>query len=425
MNKAGAVFLREYLERVRRRSFVIGLVLVPLFMAALTLLPAWLATRDVETAQTVLILDETGLYKQALEEAIQTELESGEPRFRFADWAGMAPELTPHDLSDPQVLDGLLKDQLLDWYLYVPADLEETAAVEFHGRIVSNIALLEMLDSRFTGVLRRQRMEQLNLDPGLYEQLSASAELQTFRHIRGDSSQAGFETVFFSTFLFVMVLYMTIIVFGAMIQRSILEDKNQRVTEVVLSSMSSSQFFAGKILGIGAVGLTQYVAWGLMAAAVFAFGAFASFDMSMVSVLQPSVYLFFMLFYVLGFFLYAGLFAMVGAMVTTDQEAQQMMQPIIFIIIIPIIAMTFIMQNPDSALSVTLSMIPFTSPLVMFMRINLSMPPTWQLLLSIGILLASVWGIFVAAGRIFKVGILMTGKKASLAEAARWIREAR
>lgn len=423
MNKVKAVFLREYLERVRRKSFVIGLILVPIFMGAVTLLPAYLATREVESAENVLIIDESGLYKDALEKSIQSELSSGEARFRFIDEDPLEG-VDPTALGDLDLLDRLMKDGELDWYLLLPAGIEGSLVAEFHGRIVSNFSLMELLESRISGVLRRAKMSELNLDPELYEELSVWVNLDSYRHAKGDAEQGNIEVIFFSTFLFVMILYVTILSFGVMIQRSVIEDKTQRVTEVVLSSMDPGQFFAGKILGIGAVGLTQYFAWGLMAAGVGLSGLVSSANMEYLSVIQPTTFLLFILFYVLGFFLYSGLFASVGAMVTNDQEAQQFTPFLIIPIILPLVAMTFIMQNPDSLFSVGMSLFPLTAPLVMFMRVNLSMPPLWQLASSIGLLVISTWLISVMAGRIFRVGILMTGKKASLAEAWRWVKEA-
>jgi ABC-2 type transport system permease protein len=221
-----------------------------------------------------------------------------------------------------------------------------------------------------------------------------------------------------------MILYMTILSFGTMIMRSVLEDKNQRITEVILSCISPTTFFTGKILGIGAVGMTQYLAWALIALLATLSGGLAAMDLAGISLIQPLTLFFFVLFYVLGFLFFSGLFAAVGAIATTDQEAQQLMQPLIIIVIVPIVAMMYILQNPDSPVAVVMSMIPLTSPLVMFMRVSLSVPPVWQLLLSIGILLASTALVFVASARIFRVGILITGKRASLAEAWRWVREA-
>ena len=421
MNKIMAVMMREYLERVKRKSFFIGLILVPLFMSVVILLPLWLSNVEEETASNCLVIDEGCGLKAGLENSLAADsLATGELRYRFQDplLANVAAE------SRDEALAGMLEEEILDWYVILPADLVDHGDAEYHGRIVSNFTQLDFIEVSLTELIRAERMRNLELDPALLEEISVRASLRTIQHKKGGAtSEAGFESLYFATLTLVMILYMTILVFGSMIQRSILEDKNQHVTEVVLSSMNSTQFFTGKILGIGAVGLTQYLAWMLMVAGAMGFGLISGAQMQSLTVLQPGVLAAFVIFYVLGFLLYAGLFAAVGAMSTTDQEAQQMMQPIVMLLVVPLVAMIYIFQNPDSAVSVGLSLFPFTSPLSMFMRLNISAPPVWQLLLSYAILIVTTALIYVASGRIFRVGILMTGKKLSLVEAWRWVRQ--
>jgi len=423
VSKIRAVFLREYLERVRRRSFWIGLLLVPLFMGAVIILPMWLAGIQEDSASTVLVLDETGRYKADFEAAIQDTLAGGEPRFAFLDRGLDAASLDASRLSDPGYLATLLAEEMLDWFLVIPADVATGGEVAFHGRVVSNFTLLEVVESRLTELLRRERLARLELDPTLLEQIQVRAGLRTFQHRGGEASEAGFESLYLSTMVMVMILYMTIIVFGSMIQRSILEDKNQHVTEVVLSSMDATRFFTGKILGIGAVGLTQYLAWLLMALGAALFGLLTAAQIQQLPALQPAAFLYFVAFYVLGFLLYAGLFAAAGAMSTTDQEAQQLQQPLVMLLIVPLVLTIYIFQNPDAAVTTVISLIPLFTPLVMFMRVNVSSPPAWQVVLAFVLLIASIAGTFHVSGRIFRVGILMTGKKASIAEAWRWVRQ--
>lgn len=422
MSKIRAVFLREYLERVRRRSFWIGLLLVPLFMSAVIVLPMWLAGVQEDAASTVLVLDETGRYKADFEAAIQDTLAGGEPRFVFLDRGLDRADLDAARLTEPAYLATLLEEELLDWYLVIPEDVAAGGEVEYHGRVVSNFTLMEVLESRLTDLLRRERLARLELDPRLLEQIQVHADLRTFQHRGGEASEAGFESLYLGTMVMVMILYMTILVFGSMIQRSILEDKSQHVTEVVLSSMDATRFFTGKILGIGAVGLTQYLAWLLMALGAVLFGLVTSAQLQQLPSLQPATFAYFVGFYVLGFLLYAGLFAAAGAMSTTDQEAQQLQQPLVMLLIVPLVIIIYIFQNPDAAFSTVMSLIPFFAPLVMFMRLNVSSPPTWQVVLAFALLAGTIVATYVVSGRIFRVGILMTGKKASLAEAWRWVR---
>lgn len=423
MDKVMAVFIREYLERVRRKSFIIGLILVPLFMSAVIVLPLWLSKVEEEKSSRGLVLDASGLVKTALETALTADtLATGEPRYRFLDAElGDAPFLT--GAAQDSALNALLDAETIDWVLRIPADVLEHGRCEYHGRVVSNFTQLEALQSKLTEILRGERLRRLALDPALLSELSLRADLRTIQHKGEATSEAGFESLYFGTLTLVMILYMTILVFGSMIQRSILEDKNQHITEVVLSSMSATQFFTGKILGIGAVGLTQYLAWLVLGAGAAAFGLLSSANLQALPVLQPSTLAAFVSFYVLGFLLYAGLFAAVGAMSTTDQEAQQLMQPLVMLLVLPLVIMIYIFQNPDSAVSVALSLIPVFTPLVMFMRINISAPPLWQIALGYALLIGSVVLVFVVSARIFRVGILMTGKKLSLVEAWRWVRQ--
>ncbi|MCP4548318.1 MAG: ABC transporter permease [bacterium] len=425
MNKIMAIAMREYLERVRKKSFIIGIILVPLFMYAVFFLPLWLTGVEDETRSLVLVVDESGQFKSEFEASIQDTINTGEPRFIFLDRDTTGESIDIGRLTETEYLDLLLEDELLDWYILIPADVVANPDVEFHGRVVSNMMMLESMERKLTELVRRERMSQKNLDPELLAFVSPSVDLRTIQHKDGEVREAGFETLYMGTMVLVMILYMTILVFGSMINRSILEDKNQHITEVVLSSMKPTQFFTGKILGIGGVGLTQYMAWLLLAGGAVAFGAISNdhlSDMGSMPALQPLTLVCFVLFYVLGFLFYGGLFAAAGSMSTTDQEAQQLMQPIIMMLIVPLVIMIYIFQNPDSMISVVLSMLPMFSPLTMFMRINITSVPVWQLLLSIGILTASVAVTFVIAGRIFRIGILMTGKRASIVEAWRWVR---
>jgi ABC-2 type transport system permease protein len=420
MNKIMAIFLREYLERVRRRSFFIGLILVPLLMGTVIILPMWLAGVDEAASSSVYVIDESGRFKGDLEGAIQSELETGEQRFRFLD-AGL--EVERGRLGDPEYLEELIESEAIDWYLVIPTDPLGGEELEFHGRVVTNFTLLEMLEGKMTELMRRERLRSLELDPELLEQITVSASIRTLQHKGGETSDAGFESIYMSTMVMVMILYMTILVFGNMIQRSILEDKNQHITEVVLSSMSATRFFIGKILGIGAVGLTQYLAWFLVIVVLIIAGPLAQGGGGKLPSLELLSYVYFVLFYVFGFLLYAGLYAALGAMCTTDQEAQQMGTPLVMMLVVPMVSLIYILQNPDSPATVALSLIPMFSPLVMFMRINISDPPFWQVLVSFAILIATTGLVFNISGRIFRVGILMTGKKASLVEALRWVKQ--
>jgi ABC-2 type transport system permease protein len=228
---------------------------------------------------------------------------------------------------------------------------------------------------------------------------------------------------YFGTFLFVFMLYMTLLLNGIAVMRGILEEKSNRVMEVLLGSLSPQELMTGKILGVGLVGLTQvgiYVASALLLPLLVpgAGGAMAS----ILEALSPMRMLWFLVFFVLGYFMYTALFAAVGAVCNSEQEAQNLQSPVIMCLVIPMVATFFFVSQPDSTVARVVSLIPLFTPMVMVMRINTLAPPLWEILLSIVLTLGFTWLLFRGVAKIFRIGILMYGKRVSLLELWRWVR---
>ena len=241
----------------------------------------------------------------------------------------------------------------------------------------------------------------------------------------GGSTKKGFMEAYFGTFMFVMVLFMTLLLYGIAMMRGILEEKSSRVMEVLLGSVSPNELMSGKILGIGLVGLTQVMIYALTAGAVRVFlasrspspelaGFLTSFTMGKMA--------FFLVFFLLGYFMYTALFACVGAVCNSEQEAQNLQSPIQMCLMLPMMATIFFVGQPDSTISVIVSLIPIFTPMVMFMRICVQTPPAWQIALSIVLTLGATWILFRGAAKIFRIGILMYGKRPTIPEILRWAR---
>jgi ABC-2 type transport system permease protein len=247
--------------------------------------------------------------------------------------------------------------------------------------------------------------------------------MKTYKLKKGEEEkESGFIQEYFSTFAMVFILYMTIIIYGVSIMRGVLQEKNSRVIEILLSSANSFQLMVGKILGLGSVGLTQYLIWSLMAIGLLLIGSgFTALPAGLTSI-SPYIFIYFILFFILGYFLFASIYAGIGAMANTDQEAQQMSAPVVFLIIIPILVISFITRNPDSTTSVILSLIPFFTPILMFARVNISAPPLWQVWGSIGLLLLTIALFMWLSAKIYRVGMLMHGKRPTLPEIVRWLK---
>jgi ABC-2 type transport system permease protein len=247
--------------------------------------------------------------------------------------------------------------------------------------------------------------------------------VETVQVGKGGEKANEFERMYITSIIFIMLLYMTILLWGIAVQRSIIEEKNNRVVEVLLSSLKPFDLMAGKILGVGAVGLTQYAIWGVFGVGLTSYALTTGQFSQYVSFGWVTV-AFFALFYVLGFLFYSTLFAGIGAVCNTDQEAQQLQTPVVMCLAFTIVIPMAVMQNPDGTFATVCSMIPFFAPILMFMRINILMPPAWQIVLSVAILVASIYFAGVLAAKIFRIGILMYGKRPDVREILKWVRRA-
>lgn len=229
---------------------------------------------------------------------------------------------------------------------------------------------------------------------------------------------------FFLPLTLMMMIYMTVIIYGVAVMRSVIEEKTSRVVEVLLSSVSSMELMAGKILGVGAVGLTQVLIWASFGAVIGSPMIMAAKSMMKDVHLPVAVIIAFPVFFVLGYLLYSTMYAAVGAMVNSDEEAQQMQWPVLAPLVSCAVFASMVIRTPNSPFAQALSIFPLTSPIIMFVRITVATPPTWQIALSVGLLIATIYGMVALCSRIYRVGILMYGKRPTLPEILKWIKYA-
>jgi ABC-2 type transport system permease protein len=279
-----------------------------------------------------------------------------------------------------------------------------------------------------SNIVRNMRLEESGLDTKLVHRLDRWVNVTTFKIGEEGSTAQRAEVSFLSSLGMGMILYMMLLLYGQFVVRAIIEDKNSRVIEVIISSVKPSQLMAGKVLGIGATGLTQFLIWIATFLLIGAYGLTMAqmFAPGMTKLPLPEVSFMvlagFCIYFLLGYFFYATIGAMIGSMVNTDSEAQSYQWIMIFPIIISFFLMFLINNQPDSMLATILSFIPFFTPILMFARILNDAAPLWQIGLSIVIMVLSLWGMIWFAGRVFRVGILMYGKKPTLPEVLKWIK---
>jgi ABC-2 type transport system permease protein len=415
MGRSLPVARREYLERVRSKAFLIGTFVGPILMAALMIGPSLLATRQRGKPLKVAVLDASGALKASVEEALAARKAGGENRFLIQPVAAARIEEQRATLKE-SVLAGRL-----DGYLYLPLDALEKSKAEYVGRNVSNRLDLRLMETAVEDALITRRLADEGLDPARVRELTRRLDLETIRLSESGTRVDRGVTFIFATIL-MMMLYVTVLMWGQALMTGVIEEKSSRVVELAVSAMSPWSLLFGKLVGIGAAGLTQLGVWvGSLVLLAGYSSAFLPSDTSLPEI-TPLILASFLIYFLLGYFLYAALYAAIGAAVNTMQEAQSLVFPVLMPLIGSMVFFPVVLQSPDSTISVVLSLIPFATPLLMFLRITVLTPPVWQILLSIVLTTLTIAGVTWVSARIYRVGILMYGKRPTFPEMLRWVR---
>jgi len=407
---------REYLERVRSKAFMVATVLGPLILGGMMIVPA-LAARKAAAPLRVSVLDADGMLLGPVERALGSLTEGGTPRFLLRP-APQAPfEQARHELRE-QVLRGDL-----DGFLYLPPGALAASQAEFHGRSVSAMMEMRLLERALAEAFMRVRLTREGLDPARLGALMRDVDVRTMRlSTEGAREDHGAGFLFSTVLLF--AIYTSVFMWGQALMNSVIEEKANRVVEVMVSSVSPETLLGGKLLGVGAAGLTQLMAWAATVGLVGLYvGGSAVAGGARVPEVGGFVLVAFVAFFLLGFFLYGSFYAAVGAAVNSMQEAQNLILPLMLPVIMAMMFFPVVLRSPDSTLSVVLSLIPLMAPLIMFLRISVLMPPLWQVALSIALTLLAIAGVVWTAARIYRVGILMYGKRPTFPEIVRWVRQ--
>ena len=424
MGKMFAVIKREYLERVRSKWFVVATVFGPLMMAVLTILPAYMATmtRPSKNVANIVILDASGT---GLGDRIAQQLGSlGRiPQIRTIAPAGIA---LAESTATREVIN-----KTVEGYLVVDALTQSGERARYAGRNASTIPDIDRLQDATRGAVLAMRFEAAGLDAQKVQSLSRMhLKLDAERLTKEGRGASGRGNVALA-YVMALLLYMSIILYGQSILMGVIEEKTQRVAEVVVASIPSNELLAGKVLGVGAVGLAQQIVWVTSGLLLLKFQQpiMQALGLPAVGMQMPQVSigtgLAFFAYFVLGFIFFTSLFAAAGSMVSSTQDAQQVSTPLTFLIIPSILLLTPVLLQPNGTLARVVTLIPFTSPILMPVRMSITSVPWWEVAASITILIATCLGAIWLAARIYRVGVLMYGKKASLREVLRWVRLAR
>lgn len=434
--KIGIIIQREYLTRVKKRSFIIITFLAPLFFAALMFLPVILmeSSEKFDEKRTIAVCDESNIFYGKLE---NTEVNT----FLYID----------NDIDEAKEL---VKNGDYDGVLYIPATtLSVPTNAEIYSMKQLPMSLTSHIRSSMKQVVEHQKLLASGIDPAIVKASATSINVQQIKM----SEKDGTEQKSFGEFEFILgiflalIIYMVIFVFGGQVMRGVIEEKTNRIVEVIISSVKPFELMMGKIIGVALVGLTQFLLWAVLTLAisgiassflptpeVFSAGTVMSEQITEMAEAESSSALTevfevinsinfkdilwcFLLYFIGGYFLYSAMFAAVGSAVDNETDTQQFATPISLMLIIPMVCSSLIANAPDSSLALWMSMIPFTSPVGMMLRIPFGVP-IWQIAVSVTILFATFILFTWFASKVYRTGILMYGKKVSWKEIFRWIK---
>ena len=446
VRKLGVVFRREYLERVRSKWFLVGTLLGPVFFAMITVVPILISSKTKSSSDlaNVTVIDATG---SGMGERVAAGLRqrypaSPAPRVKSVEAASIPLE------EDRAVIS--VRNEETRGYLVLDSNTVAGTSVRYAGRNASSLGDVEQISSIVRQQVLAQKLQSEGIDAARVAALTG-VRLQMITEKIGDKGRekgSGMGNVIFG-YVIALLLYMMIVIYGQTILRGVMEEKTTRVAEVVVSSVSTDTLLAGKVLGVGMVAITQVLAWVALSFSLMYYGmpllerklgagaiasgaaagrpggaGMASQLAGALPSLSMSTLLALLLFFVLGFILYASLFAAVGAMVNSQEDVQQASMPVMLLLVSSVVFMTPIMTNPGSGLARTMSLLPFSAPILMPLRMTLVPVPWYELAGSLaGVAIAGLAAIWVSA-RIYRVGLLMYGKKPNFRELARWVRHA-
>jgi ABC-2 type transport system permease protein len=441
MKKFFAVVKREYIQRVRTKFFVIATVLGPLLTVGFTVVPALMIGLKTGGPTRIAIIDQTGNMYERVASEINDDEERPKPqpttptmtppgpagtrdraqqtaRMVKGDYTLERVDLNGRSLAEVKAsLEARVGSRALDGYLILPPDLVKGGQPEFHARNTADMITKEQLQRSISQAVRSQRMVDNGIDEKKLEELSKPVHLKA-TGAAGEESKG--EGGFFLVFGIGMLIYMSVLLYGQVVLGAVIEEKETRIAEILFSSMRSFPLMMGKLIGVSLVALTQLGIWALTFVAVSAWAAGSSLSMPHIS---PMLFVYFAVFFLMGFFIYATVYAVVGSMVTTTQEGGQLAMPVVLFLVAALFVSFNIIRSPNSPLAFWASMFPFFAPITMLVRIVTETPPLWQILLSLGIGITTAVGLIWLASRIYRVGMLMTGKKATIPEVMRWIRQ--
>ncbi len=444
MNKIKLIISREYLTRVKKKSFVVMTILGPILFAAMMVVPAWLASMEDTEIKNIAVIDSSEIFLNKIPDTDYI-------KFKY--------------LENTSINEVRKEFANTDYYAVLqifPSITYEPSAVHLFSKKQPSFSVKSHIASSMEKELKNRKLRSHGIDDEVLKSIKSDVSIRTIQWtddggVKESSTEVAMAVGYASGFL----IYFFIFLFGAQVMRGVIEEKTSRIVEIIISSAKPFQLMMGKILGIALVGLTQFLLWIVLTTAIIV-GAKSAFfpelgtknaqevvvqdlfeqqnNLTQVEQLQPQdmdkitsifnsiktidfgvMFGSFVFFFLGGYLLYGSLFAAIGSAVDNETDTQQFMLPITIPLILGIFVMMNVVQNPESSIAFWFSIIPFTSPIVMMVRIPFGVP-YWEVALSMGLLVLTFLGSVWMAGKIYRTGILMYGKKVNYKELWKWLK---
>ena len=423
-HKLFLIIKREYITRLKSKTFIISTIIAPIFILAMFLVPILMSNWDTGSTQQIVIVDKSG--------NVAKHLTKINPQ-RY---------INEHFANVDTLRKEVIKGQISGFIVITPQVLNGTAQPELVYSGNGGIALTQSINNDIESAIHDALLSQANITQNIKNIMERSVTLQTKKLTKNGEEKQNTDMLFVVGYIMAIGIYMAMFIYGSLIMRGVIEEKTSRIIEIMASSAQPFELLLGKVLGVGALGATQFLIWVVTISGITSFGApliysFMGHTETAATVAQAtqspqlamqmptisaSLWIFFIIFFVFGYLMYSALFAAVGSAADSETDVQQLTFPITIPIILPIMFLTNVTANPGSTFAVITSMIPLFSPILMIARMAVSSVPLWQSIGSVVLMSLTFVGLMWVSSRVYRVGILMYGKKPSFKEIAKWIR---
>ena len=407
MNQIWKIMKWEFMNRVKTKLFLITTFALPFFMAGIMYLPTILMDMEPEDVTEIGLVYDDGL--NDLLERFQTQvngafrLQDGNSQFQFSRFD-----------EEQEALDSVLSKGI-GGYIFIPSSVLDTGQINYYSLSLSNIKIYSNLRRTLNQVVIEQRMLDQNIDVSLVGHLSRRIDFETFElDEMGEASEGDGLSSFLVPYLFLMILFMTVFMSGQLLLRSVMEERTSRTIEILLSSVTPDELMRGKILGLGALGMTQMIFYLAVGLSATYYKGWAAIEFSQIPI--------FLIYFITGYLFYAAIFAAMGTFFTSEQEAQQSSGVISIIAVLPIAFASYFITNPGSAFTIGSSYIPPLTPFMMIIRLGTGSVDFPEIIYTTLLMVLSCWVLLKLSGKIFRTAVLLYGKKVTVKEVMKWIR---